>query len=184
MTIDPDEAPEYFFRYIELVETDDVCAALVQQQSSFLDGLRRVTDETASHRYDHDKWSIRQVLAHLNDCERLFLFRAFWFARGFESPLPGFDQNIAAAHDGSERRRWDDLVEEFHHLRGSTVRFFNDLPGDAWLRRGVVEGHSFTVRALACIIVGHVIHHAAILEDRYHWSQLTARGSDAIRRPN
>jgi predicted nucleic acid-binding protein len=104
MTIDPDEAPEYFFRYIELVETDDVCAALVQQQSSFLDGLRRVTDETASHRYDHDKWSIRQILAHLNDCERLFLFRAFWFARGFESPLPGFDQNIAAAHDGSERR--------------------------------------------------------------------------------
>lgn len=169
MNIQRDEAPDYYFRYIDLVQATDIVAALHEQRSSFLEGLRRVTEQTADHRYERDKWSIRQVAAHVIDCERLFAFRAFWFARGFDAPLPSFDQHVATAHDGSERRRWDGLVDEFTHLRASTSAFFAGLPEEAWLRRGRVETHTFTVRALAHIVVGHVIHHAAILDDRYRW---------------
>jgi hypothetical protein len=97
----------------------------------------------------------------------VFVFRALWFARGFDSPLPSFDQNVAVASAGADDRSWSSHVEEFRAVRGATLAFFQDLPADAWTRRGVASDNPFSVRALAYLSAGHVIHHTKILRERY-----------------
>lgn len=91
----------------------------------------------------------------------------FWFTRGFESPLPSFDQDVAATPAGSEARSLRSHVDEFRSLRASTVQLFSHFPAEAWLRRGTASDNPFTVRALAFIAAGHVIHHTKILGERY-----------------
>ena len=162
-----DEAAEYYFKYIELVPDGDVCAALEQQRIATLDFLSRIPESRAHHRYAPDKWSINGVLAHLNDCERLFAFRAFWFARGLEGSLPSFDQEIAARHDLADARPLGSHIEEFDVLRRASLDLFVHLPEHAWARKGIASDNPFTVRALAYIAVGHVMHHRTILEERY-----------------
>lgn len=163
----PSEAPEYFFRYIRLVPDGDIHAILEAQQDEMRALCASVTDATAGHRYAPDKWSLRQVLSHVNDCERLFVFRALWFARGFDTPLPSFEQEIASRHDGADGRTWSSLADEFAHLRASSLAFFGHLPEAAWTRRGVASGGEFTVKAFAWIAAGHVIHHTTIVRERY-----------------
>jgi hypothetical protein len=107
------------------------------------------------------------VLGHLNDTERLFVARAFWFARGFDAALPSFDQNIAMRASGADERSWASHVDEFRAIRGATLVLFEQLPAEAWLRRGVASDNPFTVRALAFIAAGHVVHHTTILRERY-----------------
>ena len=163
---DRSEAAEYYFTYIDLVH-GDVIDALRTQSRDVLSELQSISDERSLTRYAADKWSIREVLGHLNDTERLFVARAFWFARGFDTPLPSFEQGIAVATGGAHERSWASLVEEFHTIRLSTVSFFANLPAAAWLRRGIASGNPFSVRALAYLAVGHVAHHMAILRARY-----------------
>lgn len=162
-----DEAPEYYFRYISLVPQDvDIRTILSSQLREMLILFESISDDQSRRRYAPDKWSIRQVLGHLNDTERLFTFRALWFARGFDSSLPGFDPNIAAEHDGADARTWSSLIDEFGAIRASTLAFFRALPPDAWTRRGVASDYEFSVRAVAYIIAGHISHHANILNER------------------
>lgn len=161
------EAAEYYFKYIELVPEGDICAILSEQLPETLALLRRIPEAESGRRYAADKWSIREVVGHLVDTERLFAFRAFWFARGFDSPLPSFDQNVAVQHASADERSWSSLVDEFRAVRSATLAFFQHLPEDAWLRRGIASDNPFTVRALAYIAAGHVIHHARILNERY-----------------
>lgn len=169
MTTAPDrtEAADYYFTYIDQVGAGDICEILDAQLPETLALLRGISDERSLHRYAAGKWSIREVVGHLNDTERLFVFRAFWFARGFDTPLPSFDQNVAVAAAGSDDRSWTGLIDEFRAVRTATLSFFGNLPADAWSRRGVASGNPFTVRALAYIGAGHVTHHAAILRARY-----------------
>lgn len=162
-----DEAAEYYFKYIDLVPDGDICETLARQRNDTLAFLRSVPEEKGRHRYAAGKWSINGVLAHLNDCERLFAFRAFWFARGFDSALPSFDQDIAAAHDGADDRALTAHVEEFDAVRRASLELFSHLPAEAWPRTGIASGNPFTVRALAYIAAGHVIHHTALLQERY-----------------
>lgn len=161
------EAPEYYFKYIDLVPAGDICIILERQLPETLAVLQGISDDRSRHRYAPEKWSIRQVLSHLNDTERLFAFRAFWFARGFDSPLPGFDQHVAAQHAAADGRPWSSHTEEFRAIRLVTIDLFRHLPPDAWHRRGSASDHPFTVRALAYIAAGHVIHHVSILKDYY-----------------
>ncbi len=161
------EAAEYYFKYIDLVPDGDICDTLDNQLSETALMLERLPADRVEYRYAPDKWSVREVISHLNDTERLFAFRAFWFARGFESPLPSFEQEIAMRHAGADARPWPTLVDEFRSLRASTRLLFRHLPPGAWLRRGIASDNPFTVRALAYIGAGHVIHHMAILRDRY-----------------
>jgi hypothetical protein len=114
-----------------------------------------------------DKWSIRQLLSHINDAERLFTFRAFWFARGFDTPLPSFDQDVAAGAAGADERSWQSHVAEFRAVREATLTLFRSLPSEAWDRRGIAGDNPFTVRVLAYIVVGHVTHHTKVLRQRY-----------------
>jgi hypothetical protein len=161
------EAAEYYFTYIDLVPEGEICETLDAQLAETITLLERVTPDRIDYRYAPDKWSIREVLGHLNDTERLFMFRAFWFARGFDSPLPSFDQHVAMLHGAAGSSSWQSQVDEFRSLRQSSVLFFRHLPPEAWLRRGIASGNPFTVRALAYTGAGHVIHHANILRERY-----------------
>jgi hypothetical protein len=164
---DRTEAAEYYFTYIDKVGPGDICRILDTQRDETLSVLQGISEERSLHRYAPDKWSIREVLGHVNDCERLFVFRAMWFARGFDSPLPSFDQNIAMSASGANARSWSSHVEEFRAARAATLAFFQNLPADAWTRRGIASDNLFTVRALAYIAAGHVIHHVRILKERY-----------------
>jgi hypothetical protein len=161
------EAPRYYFRYIDRITNGDVVAELVSQRAEALDLFSRISEEKSLHRYAPEKWSIRGVLNHVYDTERVFLFRAFWFARGFDSPLPSFDQNVSSAMARADDIPWSKNVEEFDDVRRSTLDFFRNLPKDAWMRRGIASDNPFTVRALAYITAGHLSHHVAILKERY-----------------
>jgi hypothetical protein len=171
MRPDRSEAAEYYFTYIDQVPDGDICDILDRQQTETLTLLRGISNEKSLHRYAPDKWSIREVVGHLNDTERVFAFRSLWFARGFETPLPSFDQNVAVPASGAHGRSWTSHVDEFSAVRQATVAFFRNLAPDAWTRRGTASGNPFSVRALAWIAAGHVTHHTAILRDRYSLRQ-------------
>lgn len=161
------EAVPYYFKYIDRIQTEDVVGKLESQLDESLKFFRGVSEEKSLERYGPDKWSVRGVLAHVNDCERLFVFRAMWFARGFDSDLPSFDQEVSATGAQSDAAPWESHVEEFRGLRASTVAFFRNLPPEAWMRSGIASGNLFTVRALAYIAAGHLEHHSAILREKY-----------------
>jgi DinB family protein len=164
---DRSEAAEYYFTYINQVGSGDICGILRDQATETLALLEGISEQMSLHRYAPDKWSIREVLSHINDTERLFVFRALWFARGFDSPLPSYDQNIAVAGATPDVRSWRSHVEEFRFVRDATLAFFTNLQDHAWSRRGIASGNPFTVRALAYISAGHVTHHMRILKERY-----------------
>jgi hypothetical protein len=97
----------------------------------------------------------------------LFVFRAFWFARGFPGPLPSFDQNVAMTSAEADRRPWASHIDEFRAVRAASVAFFRNISPEAWDRRGIASDNPVTVRALAYITAGHVAHHVALLNERY-----------------
>jgi DinB family protein len=161
------EAAPYYFGYINRVSGDDILSTLQSQIDETLPFLRGITEEKSLFRYAPEKWSIRQLWGHVNDTERVFLMRALWFARNFDTPLPSFDQDIAVAAAKSDDIPWARHVEEFREIRLATISFFRNLPEEAWSRKGVASGNPFTVRACAFIVAGHTAHHQAVLNDRY-----------------
>jgi hypothetical protein len=169
MTTRPDrsEAAPYYFTYIDKVPEGDIREILEVQAAEALALFQSIEDSRAGHRYAPGKWSIAEVLNHLNDCERLFAFRAFWFARGLTTALPSFDQDAAILEAGVEGRSWASHVDEFRAVRSATLPLFARLPSEAWDRRGIASDNPVSVRALAYIIAGHVNHHVALLKERY-----------------
>ena len=161
------EAAEYYFTYIDRVSNPDIGAVLHSQLDESLGFLRTISEEKSLHRYAPDKWTIRQVLNHVTDTERAFAFRALWFSRGFDTPLPSYDQNIAAAGARANDYSWESHLEDFRAVRQATLTLFRNVPAEAWMRSGIASGNPFTVRALAYIIAGHVVHHLAIIRERY-----------------
>lgn len=164
---DRTEAAEYYFTYIDKVPSGDICRILDAQLPETVAFLRGISETQSLHRYAPGKWSIRQAVSHVNDAERLFVFRAFWFARGFDAALPSFDQDVAASTAGADDRPWSSHIDEFSAIRAASVTFFRSLPPEAWTRRGMASGNPFSVRALAYIVAGHVAHHEGILRSRY-----------------
>ena len=162
-----DEAAPYYFTYIDKVPDGDVRDVMRAQATDVVTFARGISETVSGRRYAADKWSIREVLGHINDCERLFVMRAFWFARGFETPLPSFDQNVAMTTAGAHQRTWQSHVDEFEAQRAATLAFFDALPAEAWDRRGIASDNPFTVRALAYMVPGHVVHHLDLVRDRY-----------------
>ncbi|HEV2304379.1 MAG TPA: DinB family protein [Candidatus Acidoferrales bacterium] len=161
------EAAPYYFTYINQVDGDDILHIIEVQLDETLAFCSRIPEEKSLYRYAPEKWSIRQVLNHLTDTERSFAFRVLWFARGFDAPLPSYDQNIAAASADADKIPWAAHIEEFRCVRLATISLFANMPADAWNRSGIASEKRFTVRALAYIIAGHVTHHLKILGERY-----------------
>lgn len=161
------EAGPYYWTYINQVPGDDPLAVLERQLDETVNLYSGIAEERSLYRYEADKWSIRQVLNHITDTERSFAFRVLWFARGFDSPLPSFDQNISVAGAEADRMPLATHVEEFQRVRLATLSLFHNLPEEAWLRSGIASDNRFTVRALAFITAGHTIHHNRIVRERY-----------------
>ena len=161
------EAAPYYFKYIDLITSDDIVPAIVSQLGETVRFLEGISEEKSLQTYAPGKWTIREVLNHMNDGERLFLSRAFWFARGFQDALPSFDQDLAVQVAQANETPWAQLVEEFKTVRSSTISFFNNLPAGGWSRTGVASDNPVSVRALAYIIAGHVAHHRQVLTQKY-----------------
>lgn len=161
------EFAAYYRGYVDRVTGDDVLGVLEAQLDTTLGVLAGISEERSLQRYAADKWSMRELLNHVSDTERVFVYRALWFARGFDTALPGFDQNVAVPTAAAEQFSWASHVEDFRAVRAATLTFFRNLPEEAWGRSGVASGNPVTVRALAYIIAGHVAHHIAVLEERY-----------------
>jgi hypothetical protein len=162
-----DEAGECYFRYIDRVRGDDVAAELAEQLEQQAALWADVSEERSLHRYEPGKWSLREVLGHVNDTERLFQFRMFWFARGFTEPLPSFDQDVSAASAQAHDRSLASLLEEFRSVRLASLALVRGIPSEGWMRRGTASGNPFTARAVAFVLAGHAAHHFAIVRERY-----------------
>jgi hypothetical protein len=162
-----DEAAPYYFRYIDRVPAGDVVLRLHTQLDETAAFFSGISEEKSLHRYEPGKWSIRQIVNHVNDTERVFLSRALWFARGFDSALPSFEEQVSAAHAGADDVPWAGHLEEFRGVRQASVAFFRNLPAEAWTRSGIASDNRFTVKALAYITAGHLDHHASIIRERY-----------------
>lgn len=162
-----DEASPYYFTYINRVSSDNVLQVLEQQLGEVGAFLQSISEEKSLYRYAPDKWSIRQAWNHVNDAERVFVYRALWFARGLESALPSFEQEVGVIGAQADSIAWSRHIEEFRDVRRASISFFRNLPAEAWNRRGTASGNPFTVRALAYVVAGHTVHHQAILRERY-----------------
>jgi len=161
------EAAPYYFTYIDRIKNPDILAELESQLGETLEFLRAISEDNSLHRYAPEKWSIRQVWNHVNDTERAFTFRALWFARGFDSPLPSYDQNVSSRAANADDYSWASHLDEFRTVRLATLTLFRNMPDEAWSRTGIASNNSFTVRALAYIIAGHAAHHKSILQTFY-----------------
>jgi DinB family protein len=166
----PPEISEYqsfYAKYISLVEGDVLTEILDHQLTDSLATLCRISETKSLHRYEPGKWSIKEMLGHLIDSERIFTYRALRFARNDHTPLSGFDQDPYVVAGIFDDRPWSELVAEFEHLRRSTMLFFRGLKPEAEGRFGVANNAPVTVRALGYIIAGHEMHHLGILREKY-----------------
>ena len=164
---DPGEHGEYFGRYIGMVPDGDIVETLAREGAHAVGLFGGLTHEQSSATYAPGKWSVRQVVAHVSDAERVFTYRALRFARADPTPLPSFDQEAWEPFTYAAEREWSDVVDEFRALRAATVHLFRSFPPEAWIRSGVASGHVVSVRALAWIAAGHALHHQRILRERY-----------------
>ena len=162
----PEEHAEYYAKYIKLVG-DDALGALRAQSASTPRLLTGLSEAQAMHRYASGKWSVKEVVGHILDAERVFSYRALRIARADATPLPGFDENawMPAAH--FDRRPMPELVSDYQTVRAATVALFSSFDEEALTRLGTANNQPFSVRALAHIIAGHELHHVGLLRERY-----------------
>jgi uncharacterized damage-inducible protein DinB len=161
------EYAPYYEKYVSLVPEGDVVETLERQLDDTLALLRGITEERAGYRYAPGKWSVKEVVGHIIDTERIFSYRALAIARGERQPLPGMDQDEYMAGADFDSRTLADLTEEFSHVRRANVLMLRGLSEEAWTRRGTASDNEVTVRAIAYIIAGHEAHHVKILRERY-----------------
>jgi hypothetical protein len=169
--VSPPAADEYgpgYAGYVARVPAGvDILAVLGRQQVDMVSRFRVVPEARGAHRYAPGKWSVKEVVLHLSDTERIMAYRALRVARGDQTPLPGFDEAQYAPQSGADAQPLAALVTEWSEVRQATLTLFRHLPPEAWTRRGTASGHPVSVRSLAWIIAGHERHHLATLEERY-----------------
>lgn len=164
----PGEYAAYAHPDIAAIPEDDAVAALRSSCDRVLAVFAPLSDaRVAGVRHAPGKWTIKDLLGHLIDDERIYTYRALCLARADDRPLAGFDQDRFAGAAGSEGRSLADLLEEYRSVRAASIMFFAGLGPEAWIRRGTLEGHDVTVRGLAFHIVGHEGHHLRVLRERY-----------------
>jgi hypothetical protein len=161
------EYAPFYEKYVALVPSADILSLLETQRLQMTQLLTACSERDGNFRYAPGKWSVKEVIGHLSDCERIFTYRALRIARGDSTPLPGFEQDDYVRSAGSGRRQLQDLADEFSLIRNSTIALYRSLDDDAWARRGSANKNEVSVRALAFITAGHELHHRQILEERY-----------------
>jgi hypothetical protein len=161
------EYDPYYERYISLVADSDIIGVLGAQPTRLQDIFTAMPEENGEFRYAEGKWSIKELLGHVIDGERMFAYRTFRISRGDETPIEGFEQDGYIENAHSNDRSFADLLDEFSLLRRANMIFFKNLTDDAWLRVGTANKVQISVRALVYIMAGHIEHHLEILKDRY-----------------
>lgn len=160
--------PKYFDRYINLVDDIELVEALEKYGPAFLEKEKANFERLGDKVYAPGKWAIKDLLQHLIDAERVFVYRAMRFSRNDKTELPGFDEDAYAANADMKTRSVADLLEEFSLLRRSTILFYKTLSADALQREGVASGNKISVLALGFTICGHPIHHMNVIRERYY----------------
>lgn len=164
---EPGEYASFYGRYIDGIAGLDVAALLQEQLTALDEAFSSMSEGDAAYRYAPGKWSVKEVIGHLGDTERVLSYRAFAFSRNEPAPLPGFDESAYVAAAGFDRRTLASLLEELRRVRAATIALFQGIDPDAWTRRGIANNAEVTVRALASIIPGHLQHHLRIFDERY-----------------
>jgi uncharacterized damage-inducible protein DinB len=165
---EPDEYAPYTIMYIGLLPDDGlILKHLEDNLATTTEFMRGLPEETLTYRYAEGKWTIKEILAHLIDDERIYAYRALRFARNDQTELPGFEQDDYALESGANERSLDDLLEEFAIVRRSTIALFNSFDDHVLTRSGVASGNVMSVRAVAYHIAGHERRHLNIIKERY-----------------
>jgi hypothetical protein len=162
-----DEYAPFYGGYVNLVPGGDVRQQLRAQLHETLATLTGVSDAVANKAYGPGKWTLKEVVGHMSDAERVFAYRLLRIARADETPLPGFDENMWVPASGANVRTLDSLLLEFVSVRAATLSLLESLSADAWVRRGTASGKTISVRALAYVVAGHERHHLRIIRERY-----------------
>jgi hypothetical protein len=176
----PDEYGAPYAGYVSRLPPDaDILAVLADQRDTTRARFVSLSEEQGRHRYAPGKWSVKEVMLHLSDVERIMAYRALRVARGDTTPLPGFDENAYTPLSGADAHSVTSLADELRTVRQATLSLFEHLPEESWTRRGTASGMPVSVRALAWIIAGHEQHHLAVLGERYGlWNPLSTARSD------
>lgn len=164
---DLSRVPEYYHKYINQAKEDELMNALKNNTTSFLTLLKTISADQRDYRYAEGKWTIKEVLQHIIDAERVFTYRALRFARKDETSLPGFDEKVFAETAKADKRNWDDLVDEFISLRRATEIMFASFDEEQLDSSGIASDNSVYVLGIGFIVAGHCAHHMNILKERY-----------------
>ena len=161
------EYAPYYQKYISLIPNGDILQLMEKQNEQFCEFLAQFDEERANYRYAKGKWSIKEVIGHLIDVELVFMYRAWRFSRNDKASLHGFEQDEFIANSDFSKMTLSELVEQFYHMRKAAIPMFSSFSDEMWRRKGTANDSTFTVRAIAYIMVGHVIHHMRIIHQKY-----------------
>lgn len=161
------EYAPYFQTYIQLVNEDDLVLALKRIAKIWNALVSEIPEEKLNYKYAAGKWSIKEVLIHLTDAERVFAYRALRFARNDKTELSGFDENSWAKESHADERSLESLIKEHNNVRGASISLFENLTDEISMRSGPANGKEISVRALGYIICGHELHHLRVIQERY-----------------
>jgi len=161
------EYAPYYERYISLVSGNDVLTTLEEASPQTVALFSSLSEKEGDFRYSPEKWSVKQVLGHIIDTERIFAYRALRISRNDATPIEGYDQDDYVRYGPFSHCQLSNLVEEYTHVRNATLSLFRSLDQEAWTRRGIANKNEVTVQALAYIVAGHELHHRNVLNDKY-----------------
>lgn len=164
---DPTEYPAYYGAYIAKVIGDDLLPQLMAGKQDLIAYLSQIPANKHDYKYLPDKWTIKEVLSHLIDAERIFAYRALRIARNDTTPLAGFDENEYVPESNAVNRTMDDLLEEYLAVRDSSIALFRSFSPEMAFRSGIANQQPITVRAIGYIIAGHELHHLQVIRERY-----------------
>lgn len=162
-----DEYPGYYEPFIRLSSPGEMISVLKETGDQILEFISSIPNEKADFKYETDKWSVKEVLIHIIDTERIYSYRALRFARNDKTELPGFDENHFGLHCNAAQRTLKDLLEEFSIVRKSTIALYQSFDQENLLKSGIANEKRMTVRAIGHIMAGHALHHCNIIRERY-----------------
>ena len=163
----PEECAPYYHLYIQQVEGNNILNSLSNQKEQTLEFLRGLEPPVWSHRYASDKWTVKELMLHVIDTERIFAYRALRIARNDQTPIEGFEQDDYVPFSGADARNPTSIIEEYAAVREASLQLFRQFSPEMWSRQGIASSRPFTARSLAYITAGHELHHLRILREKY-----------------
>lgn len=163
----PGSYPAFIAGYLRFVDADTVAEAIQKYSGSISEFFKNIPAEKATYRYAEGKWNVKEMLQHIIDAERIFAYRALRIARHDKTPLPGFDEKSYAAAASADKRKWENILEEFEAVRKSTDFLVQSFTPDQLKENGITNEEPNTVEALSFLVYGHILHHINVLKERY-----------------